>query len=228
MKKYILTIVAIFIISMAMAQAPQEGPMPEMGNKGKTEMAQKRTDKMVKKYGLNEKQAKELLSLNIEYQGKLNFPGGKKKERRMQMCNCPCCRMMMTMMQEFMKHRGMEGYGIPEGDGPRQMGKNDRRMPHNMCNEMKDSTNGPRFMDHTPQIHPNDTTIHKNRMRMERMEQKMDKKEMGGNMEEHKIAKEEYETKLAKIMNKKQYADYKTNTKNKQKRIKGDNKRSFH
>lgn len=42
------------------------------------EMAQHHTDRMVKMYGLNEQQAKQLLDLNTEYAGKLPMGFGRK------------------------------------------------------------------------------------------------------------------------------------------------------
>lgn|SRR5574344_434659 len=196
MKKYVLAVIAVFTMSMAFAQAPQEGFRPQLSNKNKTELAQKRTDKMVRKYGLNDKQAKELLALNTEYQGKIGIPGGKEKGRRMHTCDCPCCKMMMEMMQQCMQH-----------NGPRP--------------EMNDSAHKGRM----PMMQMNDST-HKGRMPMMQMggEKKIDRAKMEEMMKERKAAREEYNAKLAKIMNKKQFSQYQQSCENKLKNINSDNK----
>jgi Spy/CpxP family protein refolding chaperone len=74
MKKVIIAFAALLTMStVAMAQEGFQGE-----NKGKkfdrTEMIQKRTDRMVKEFGLNETQAKKLLELNTEYAGKMGGP----------------------------------------------------------------------------------------------------------------------------------------------------------
>lgn len=218
MKKYILALVAVFTMSTTFAQMSQKDSEPQSNNERKTEMVQKRTDKMVKKYGLNEKQAKSLLALNSEYQGKIWMPG--KSGKRMHQCNCPCCRMMMAMMQQYMQHGGMPDMqqGAKPGDRP--------------CQEMNDSSCRGRMpmmrmgenqkMD-KPCKEMNDSSC-KGRMPMMRLgkAQKMDKSKMEENMKQRKAAREEYDTKLAKIMNKKQFAEYKANRENKQKKFKSE------
>lgn len=82
MKKIILAIAATFMIATA-ANAQDDKNCKEQPQKlDKTEMIQKRTDKMVKEFGLDKAQAKKLLTLNTAYSDKIGGrmmggPGGK-------------------------------------------------------------------------------------------------------------------------------------------------------
>ena len=62
-------IAAVLISGTAMAQDDQK--RPERPRMDKKEMTQKRTDRMVKQYGLNSKQAKQLQTLNLNYADKM-------------------------------------------------------------------------------------------------------------------------------------------------------------
>lgn len=83
MKKYMFTMIAALLMSSA-AFAQNDKKECKCGDqKDKKEMVQHRTDKMVKKYALDEKQAAQLLELNTKYAGKMEprghrpHPGGK-------------------------------------------------------------------------------------------------------------------------------------------------------
>lgn len=72
MKKMIMALAAMMIVSTA---AMAQNERPRGGKKiDRTEMAKKRTDAIVKKYDLNEEQAKKLLELNTKYMGQMH-PG---------------------------------------------------------------------------------------------------------------------------------------------------------
>lgn len=74
MKKMVLmALAAMMMTSAAMAQDNKQ----ERPNISKTEMAQKRTDQMVKQYGLDKKQAKSLQALNEKYGEKMGPRGGR-------------------------------------------------------------------------------------------------------------------------------------------------------
>lgn len=76
MKKMIMTLMAaVLVSSAALAQDDkQKGQRPEK-KFDKTEMIKHRTDKTVKKYKLDDKQAKQLLELNTEYAEKMEPRG---------------------------------------------------------------------------------------------------------------------------------------------------------
>lgn len=75
MKKMILSLVAAVAFSaMAMAQEAKK-EAAQCSKCDKTEMLQHRTDRVVKKYGLNEDQAKQLLKLNTAYADKMSGAG---------------------------------------------------------------------------------------------------------------------------------------------------------
>lgn len=70
-KRFLMALVATIAIStMAMAQQPAE---TMRGKHDPVKMAKHRTEKMVKKYGLNDEQAEKLLVLNTKYAGKLRL-----------------------------------------------------------------------------------------------------------------------------------------------------------
>ena len=71
MKKIMMALAATMMMTAAMAQnenAPARLQNPQMD---RTEMLKTRTDNVVKQYGLNEEQAKQLLELNTKYADKL-------------------------------------------------------------------------------------------------------------------------------------------------------------
>lgn len=76
MKKLMMTMVAAVLMS-ATATAQNEGQDKRPEKKfDKTEMIKHRTDEMVKRYQLNDKQAKQLLDLNTKYADKMRPHGG--------------------------------------------------------------------------------------------------------------------------------------------------------
>jgi len=70
MKKMILAIVALMMSATMMAQEGEK-QMPKKKPADKTEMVKQRTDMMVERYGLDEKQAEKLLTLNTEFADKM-------------------------------------------------------------------------------------------------------------------------------------------------------------
>ena len=75
MKQLLMTIVAaVMFSSAAMAQDQEKG-------KKKEEMAKHRTEKMVKDYDLNDKQAAKLLELNTKYADKMRPHHGPRGHR---------------------------------------------------------------------------------------------------------------------------------------------------
>ena len=90
MKKLIMMVAAAMMVCSLSAQEANEGPQRGPGRGpgpgpgfDKTEMAQKQTDWMVKRYKLNDKQTKQVQELNEEYADKLNMagmrPGGPRQ-----------------------------------------------------------------------------------------------------------------------------------------------------
>jgi hypothetical protein len=81
MKKMVLTMmVALLVVTSAMAQDSQnESRHP--GKFDKTEMIKHRTDEIVSRYKLDEKQAKKLLELNTKYADKM-MPRGHRHHGR--------------------------------------------------------------------------------------------------------------------------------------------------
>ena len=76
MKRIVMTMVAaVLMTSAALAQDKKDGNRPEK-KFDKTEMVKHRTAEVVKKYSLNDKQAKELQALNEKYADKMG-PGPK-------------------------------------------------------------------------------------------------------------------------------------------------------
>lgn len=67
---------AMLICTSAVAQEENQGKRPEK-KFDKTEMVKHRTDEAVKRYGLNDKQAKLLLELNTKYADKMGPRGGR-------------------------------------------------------------------------------------------------------------------------------------------------------
>lgn len=73
MRKYVMALALFLCIgnTCLMAQTKQDRKMPD-----KSEIIQKRTDRMAERYGLDENQAKALLELNKQYADKM-FMGGR-------------------------------------------------------------------------------------------------------------------------------------------------------
>ena len=74
MKKVILAFAATMMMTAAMAQDDNQQNRQERRRMDPTEMLQRRTERTVKDYGLNETQAKQLLELNKKYADKMG-PG---------------------------------------------------------------------------------------------------------------------------------------------------------
>ena len=88
MKKVILAIAATMMMTAAMAQDDNQPAKREGKKMDKTEMVKRRTDDAVKKYGLNEQQAKQLLDLNTKYADKMGRgPRGQRPGRDRKMGN---------------------------------------------------------------------------------------------------------------------------------------------
>ena len=99
MKRMILTMMAAALVSMtALAQEEKQGQRPEP-KFDKAEMVKHRTDKTVKRYNLNDKQAQQLLELNNKYadkmeprpphRGHMGGPGRPPKDKGDGKCQCP-------------------------------------------------------------------------------------------------------------------------------------------
>lgn len=71
MKQMIMTLLAAVMVSTAAVAQDKDSNKPSMDNNRKQEMVKHRTDRMVKDYQLNDKQAKKLLALNTEYADKM-------------------------------------------------------------------------------------------------------------------------------------------------------------
>lgn len=67
MKQIMISIAAMLMLSTAAMAQDNQGQRPNRQGFDRTEMIQRRTDGVVQKYGLNEEQAKQLLSLNTKY-----------------------------------------------------------------------------------------------------------------------------------------------------------------
>lgn len=77
MKKIIMALTATVILS-APAMAQNDQNQDHHKRMDKAEMVQHHTNRMVKDYGLNDQQAKQLLDLNTEYAGKLPMGLGRR------------------------------------------------------------------------------------------------------------------------------------------------------
>ena len=71
MKKMLLAIAATMMMTAAMAQDDNKPAKREEAKPDRTEMLKKRTDDVVKQYGLNEEQSKKLFELNSKYADKM-------------------------------------------------------------------------------------------------------------------------------------------------------------
>ena len=88
MKKMLMTLLAAVIVSTAaVAQNKDDNKSPQDNNR-RQEMVKHRTDRLVKDYQLNDKQAKQLLELNTKYADKMrphhprhHGPHGMKGQR---------------------------------------------------------------------------------------------------------------------------------------------------
>lgn len=84
MKKLIMTMAAVVLMSASATAQDEKQCNCKCHEKkvDKTEMVKRRTDKMVKRYELNDKQAKQLLDLNTRYADKMRpeFPKNLRPE----------------------------------------------------------------------------------------------------------------------------------------------------
>ena len=76
MRKMIMAIAAMLITAGATAQENNQAQRGQENRLDRTEMIKNRTDETVKKYGLNEEQAKKLLEANTKYADKFPSPRG--------------------------------------------------------------------------------------------------------------------------------------------------------
>jgi len=78
MKKLMMTMIAaVLMSSVAFAQEEKKCECKNDKKPDKTEMVKHRTDRVVKKYGLNDQQAASLLELNTKYADKFGGPRGR-------------------------------------------------------------------------------------------------------------------------------------------------------
>lgn len=73
MKKKIFLLALLFAVNGVTVSFAQNDGVQNKMVVDKTEMVKRRTDNMVKRYGLNSKQAEQLLKLNTEYEGKMGM-----------------------------------------------------------------------------------------------------------------------------------------------------------
>lgn len=71
MKKMMMTLLAAVVVSTAAIAQDTNGRQPKDDGNRKQEMVKHRTDRLVKDYQLNDKQAKQLLELNTKYADKM-------------------------------------------------------------------------------------------------------------------------------------------------------------
>ncbi|MBP5339881.1 MAG: DUF4890 domain-containing protein [Prevotella sp.] len=96
MKKMVLALIAALTMTTSMMAQDDNRQNRERRQFDRTEMLKQRTDRMVKAYGLNEEQAKQLLDLNTKYAEQMGpgrgfRPGGERGQRpeRMERMNAP-------------------------------------------------------------------------------------------------------------------------------------------
>ena len=82
MKQIVFSIAAMLLLSTAAMAQDDRGQRPNRQGFDRTEMIQRRTDGVVKKYGLNEEQAKQLLSLNTKFADMMGPRGGARPGNR--------------------------------------------------------------------------------------------------------------------------------------------------
>jgi hypothetical protein len=77
MKQTVMSIAALILLSTAAMAQDNQGQRPEGQRLDRTEMIQRRTDRVVQQYGLNAEQAKQLLSLNTKFADQMG-PRGRR------------------------------------------------------------------------------------------------------------------------------------------------------
>lgn len=130
MKKLVLTMIAMVTMSLS-AMAQDTAQVRRQFNP--EQMAKMRTDAVVKKYGLNDDQAKKLLDLNTRFAGKIRPMGSMGGQRR-------GGQRMQGDRPQRMNPDSLRAQGQRRGQGQRGGGFNREEMQKNMeayNNELK-------------------------------------------------------------------------------------------
>ena len=130
MKKLVLTMIAMVTMSLS-AMAQDTAQVRRQFNP--EQMAKMRTDAVVKKYGLNDDQAKKLLDLNTRFVGKIRPMGPMGGQRR-------GGQRMQGDRPQRMNPDSLRAQGQRRGQGQRGGGFNREEMQKNMedyNNELK-------------------------------------------------------------------------------------------
>lgn len=130
MKKLVLTMIAMVTMSLS-AMAQDTAQVRRQFNP--EQMAKMRTDAVVKKYGLNDNQAKKLLDLNTRFAGKIRPMGPMGGQRR-------GGQRMQGDRPQRMNPDSLRAQGQRRGQGQRGGGFNREEMQKNMedyNNELK-------------------------------------------------------------------------------------------
>lgn len=130
MKKLVLTMIAMVTMSLS-AMAQDTAQVRRQFNP--EQMAKMRTDAVVKKYGLNDDQAKKLLDLNTRFAGKIRPMGPMGGQRR-------GGQRMQGDRPQRMNPDSLRARGQRRGQGQRGGGFNREEMQKNMedyNNELK-------------------------------------------------------------------------------------------
>lgn len=130
MKKLVLTMIAMVTMSLC-AMAQDTAQVRRQFNP--EQMAKMRTDAVVKKYGLNDDQAKKLLDLNTRFAGKIRPMGPMGGQRR-------GGQRMQGDRPQRMNPDSLRAQGQRRGQGQRGGGFNREEMQKNMedyNNELK-------------------------------------------------------------------------------------------
>lgn len=130
MKKLVLTMIAMVTMSLS-AMAQDTAQVRRQLNP--EQMAKMRTDAVVKKYGLNDDQAKKLLDLNTRFAGKIRPMGPMGGQRR-------GGQRMQGDRPQRMNPDSLRAQGQRRGQGQRGGGFNREEMQKNMedyNNELK-------------------------------------------------------------------------------------------
>lgn len=130
MKKLVLTMIAMVTMSLS-AMAQDTAQVRRQFNP--EQMAKMRTDAVVKKYGLNDDQAKKLLDLNTRFAGKIRPMGPMGGQRR-------GGQRMQGDRPQRMTPDSLRAQGQRRGQGQRGGGFNREEMQKNMedyNNELK-------------------------------------------------------------------------------------------
>lgn len=80
--KRMVYVAAIMLLMSSAIMAQEETKQDQRPKFDRMELIQKRTDDVVKRYGLNEEQAQQLLSLNTKYAENMRGPRGQRPQGR--------------------------------------------------------------------------------------------------------------------------------------------------